>query len=106
MSPGFTKICVIVPGGGGGNGGDRLFVLQFKDGLVLGDRVALFDEQVHHGARISAFTKMRKFQVHNCSNKLRMSLLRVQAQVFDGFADHAFVQLALFRQRMQRGDDR
>ena len=65
LSPAFTKILRDRARGGGRNGRDRLLVLQLEDGLVFGDRVAFFDEQVHHGARIGAFTEMRKFQVHS-----------------------------------------
>ena len=38
-------------------------------------------------------------------NNLRVGLFRVHAQVFDRLSNHALVQLPLFRQRMQGGDD-
>ncbi len=41
-----------------------VFVFKFEDGLVLGDLIAFFDEQVHHSTRIRPFTEIWKFDIH------------------------------------------
>jgi hypothetical protein len=53
----------------GRNGGHGLFILQFQNGLVLGDRVALLHEKVDHDAGIGALTQLWKFYVHKITGR-------------------------------------
>ena len=51
-------------GGRGRNRSHGLFIFQFEDGLILGDRVAFLHEDIDHDAGIRAFTELGKFYIH------------------------------------------
>ena len=43
---------------GGRDGSNGFFVFQFEDGLIFGDRIALFHEDIDHDARIGPLTQV------------------------------------------------
>ena len=51
-------------GGGGGHRRDGLAGFQFDDALAFGDGIALFDQDAHDIAGVSAFPERRQFQIH------------------------------------------
>ncbi len=51
-------------GGRGRNGSHGLFIFQFKDGLILCDRVAFLYEDIDHHTGIRPLAKLGKFYIH------------------------------------------
>ena len=124
LSPALTLIVLHLAGDRRGHFDGRLVGFELEDRLVLRERVARLDQHAQHVARRDVLAEFGKCEVSHdelrsspiaCtpSGRVPGSALRIAGLLFSGLmlcaliacCDHRRVDLAVARQRRQRGDD-